>query len=357
MAEDTLESAQGLPSEEQLDKLFQLMSGYRVSQALYVVATLGIADHLKDGPRESDELAQATGTHPGALYRLLRFLAGAGLFQEVDPGRFALTPLGAGLRADVPGSLRPTTLMLLDEVHWPAWGQLLHSVRSGETAFALVHGTGFFDYLAQHPVPAATFQRAMTSNTAWSGTAITEAYDFSGIRRLVDVGGGHGLLLATILQAYPAMQGVLFDRPEVAAAAQATLEAAGVADRSEIVVGDFFRAVPPGGDAYILRQIIHDWDDAQAATILENCRRAMLRSGRLLVVERAIVPDHRQALPVLHLDMEMLVNLGGLQRTDAEYGTLFATAGFLLSSIVPLGDAAQFSVFEGVPVGAASPEG
>jgi O-methyltransferase/methyltransferase family protein len=352
MAEEIPHGPQRVPAAEHREELFRLLAGYRVSQALYVAATLGLADRLADGPVGSEELARATGTHPGALYRLLRFLAGAGLFLEVAPRRFALTPLGAGLRADAPDSIRPFALMLLDEVHWPAWGQLLHSVRTGETAFARVHGAGFFDYLARHPEAAGIFQRAMTSNTAQSGEAITWAYDFGGIGRLVDVGGGQGLLLATVLRAHPAMRGVLFDRPEVVAGAGATLEAAGVAERCEVVGGDFFRAVPPGGDAYLLRQVVHDWDDARAAVILAHCRGAMGRAGRLLVVERALASDHRRAMPELHLDLEMLVNLGGLQRTDAEYGALFAAAGFRLSAIVPLGDAAHFSVFEGLPADA-----
>ncbi len=342
------------PTHAEMAELFRLISGYRVSQALYVVATLGIPDLLTDGPRDSDELAQVTGMQAGTLYRVLRFLAGVGIFREEAPRRFALTPLGAGLRADMPGSIRSTALMLLDEVHWTAWGQLRHSVRTGETAFAQVHGVGNFDYFAQHPVTAAVFHQAMTSSTARSGGALAQAYDFAGIRRLVDVGGGHGLLLATMLQAHPTMRGVLFDRPEVVAGARPTLEEAGVANRCEIVGGDFFAAVPPDGDAYLLRQIIHDWDDARATVILANCRQAMGAYGRLLVVERGIAPDLRQALPVLHLDLEMLVNVGGLQRTDAEYAALFTAAGVRLSAIVPLGDAEQFSVFEGESMAPAS---
>ncbi len=326
------------------------MSGYRVSQAIYVAAKLGIADLLKEGPRGTDDLAQATGTHAATLYRVLRFLVGVGLFDEVAPHRFALAPLGSGLRTDLPGSIRPNVLMLLDQASWRPWGQLLYSVQTGGTAFEHVHGVGRFDYLTEHPDTAAVFNEAMSSNTARSGTAITDAYDFSAIKRLVDVGGGHGLLLATILGAYPTMRGVLFDRPQVIAGAQATLEAAGVSDRCELVSGDFFAEVPSGGDAYLLRQIIHDWDDARALTILRNCRQAMTERGRLLVVERAISPDYRLALPVLHIDLEMLVNVGGQERTDAEYYSLFGTARFELTSIVPLGDAAQFSVFEGVPV-------
>jgi hypothetical protein len=239
--------------------------------------------------------------------------------------------------------------MLLDPSFWDAWGQLLHSVQTGKTAFNEAHGMGFFAYLGQHSDIARIFDQAMTSNTARSGTAITRAYDFSATQRLVDVGGGQGLLLATVLQAYPTMHGVLFDRPGVVAGALAILEASGVAERCQVVGGDFFEAVPAGGDAYILRQILHDWDDVRATEILNNCHRAMQGPGKVLVIERTIAPEYRQALPALGLDLEMLVNLGGLQRTEAEYRALFAAAGFRLSAVVPLGERAQFSVFEGVP--------
>jgi hypothetical protein len=353
MVEDSGQISLEGPSRAHFQQLFQLLSGYRVSAALYVAATLGLADLLVDGPQDSDMLAQKTDTQPAALYRVLRLLAGVGLFEEVEPRRFALTPVGAGLRTDIPGSLRPTALMLLDEAHWLAWGQLLHSVRTGETAFAHVHEMGFFEYLAQHPATAARFHQAMTSNTARSGRAIMAAYDFSAIRRLVDVGGGHGLLLSTILWEYPLMEGILFDRPEVVAGARAVLEQAGVADRCAIIGGDFFAGVPAGGDAYVLRQIIHDWDDGAAVRILANCRRALGEHGRLLVIERGIAPQHPAALPVLHLDMEMLAVVGGLQRTDDEYRALFAASGFQLTSIVPLDDMEQFTVFEGMPIPAA----
>ncbi len=336
-------------SAEQHQQLYHLMGGYRVSQAMYVVAKLDIAGLLANGPRTRDELAEATGTHAGALYRVLRFLAGVGLFHEVTPHRFALTPLGAGLRANVPGSIRPNVLMLLDEDEWQPWGDLLFSVRTGKTAFEYVHGMGRFEYLRQHPDAAASFNQAMTSNTAQSGTAITQGYDFSGIHHLVDVGGGHGLLLATVLQAYPGMRGIVFDRSEVVAGASTVLRGAGVATRCEIIAGDFFESVPAGADAYILRQIIHDWDDDQAIHILKNCRRSLHGQGKLLVVERRVGHDYRQALPVLSVDLQMLVNLGGGERTDEEYGALFAAAGFQLTTIIPLNDAAQFTVFEGVP--------
>jgi hypothetical protein len=236
-----------VPAPEPIQELFPLVVGYRISQAIYVVAKLGIPDLLASGPQDSEALAQATGIYAGALYRVLRFLAGVGLFDETLPRTFGLTPLGARLRMDAPGSTRPSALMLLDPPLWQAWGSLLHTVQTGETAFEHVHGQSMFDYLDTHRDSASVFQQSMTSNTAWSGMAITRAYDFSGLGTLVDVGGGQGLLLATILQAYPAMRGVLFDRPEVVASAPAVLGAAGVADRCTIVGGDFFAGVPPGG--------------------------------------------------------------------------------------------------------------
>jgi len=338
-----------LPSPHQLQELHQLLGGHRVSQAIYVIARLGIADLLADGPQDGDALARATGTHAAALCRVLRLLAGVGLFEEVGPRRFGLTVLGSGLRTDVPGSRRPWALMLLDATEWQAWGALFHTVTTGETAFNHVHGVGKFEYLGQHPDAAATFQDAMTAGVAGAPTALTDSYNFSQFERVVDVGGGQGALLATVLKVCPTTRGVVFDRSEVVAGAAAVLAEAGVADRCEVVAGDFFAAVPPDGDAYILRQIIHDWGDPQAVQILQNCRSAIRAAGRLLVVERAIAADLRAALPVLQVDLQMLVSEGGRERTDAEYGALFAEAGFRLSAVVPLGDAAQFTVFEGVP--------
>jgi len=338
------------PTPADLAELRRLVSGFRVSRAIHAVATLGVADLLRDGPQESDALAAATGAHPEAFYRLLRFLAGVGLFHETDPRRFALTPLGAGLRSDLPGSVRPMARVSGVHSNWSAWGDLLHSVRSGETAFHHVHGLDFFDYLAAHPDDAALFNAAMTSSVARAGDALVAAYDFAGIGRLVDVGGGHGFLLATVLRAYPMMQGVLVDRPEVVAGAVATLTEAGVAERCEIVGGDFFTDELPTGDAHLLRQIVHDWDDARAIALLANCHRAMGSAGQLLLVERRIVPDHQEAVSELHLDLQMLVSAGGKQRTDEEYRTLFLAAGFAPGAVVPLGDAEHFCVYEGRPV-------
>ncbi|HEV2236097.1 MAG TPA: methyltransferase [Ktedonobacterales bacterium] len=348
MPQDAEGAAPAEPSPEVFHRVRSLVDGYRVSQALYGVVLLGIPDLLAHGPRASDDLAGATGAHAGALFRVLRFLAGVGLFDEVAPRTFGLTAAGALLRSDVPGSLNASVRMRMDPANWQAWGDMQHSLRTGEPAFDHVHGQGLFDYLSAHPNAARNFDASMTDNTARSGTAITAVYDFSGIARVVDVGGGQGRLLATVLHAHPAMRGVLFDRPPVIEAARASLAAAGVLERCELVGGDFFAAVP-SGDAYLLRQVLHDWDEARATAILASCGRAMAADGRVLVIERVVAPDYHQALPTLSMDMVMLVLLGGLQRTEDEYRALFTGAGLRLARVAPLGDEDQFSIFEGVP--------
>jgi hypothetical protein len=242
-----------------------------------------------------------------------------------------------------------TALMHLDSARWRSWDDLLYSVRTGEITFPRVHGVEIFDYLRDHADAEKVFQQAMTANTARSGAAIIQTYDFSGVGRVIDIGGGHGLFLATILQAYPALHGVLFDQPEVVSGASAALAAADVADRCEILGGDFFAEIPQGGDIYLLRQIIHDWDDERATLILANCLRAMPPSGKVLVVEGVIGADYQQSLPVLQLDLEMLVNYGGRQRTEDEYRALFTAAGLRLGKVIPLGDPGRFSVFEALP--------
>lgn len=335
------------PSPQDFGEIFKLMGGYRISQAIYVVSETGIPDLLAGGPKTCDELAAETTTHAPTLYRLLRFLAGAGLFNEIGPQKFELTGLGATLRSDVVGSVRMLARLWLMQSLWNPWGRLIHSVRTGETAFDLVHGMGVFKYLEQNPKEAAVFNAAMTAGSARSGTGVADRYDFLGLHRVVDVGGGHGFLLAEILNANPALHGVLFDLPDVVAGAGQILTNFGVKDRCEIVGGSFFDPLPSGGDVYVLKQIIHDWDDERALAILRNCRAAMTGREKLLVIERRIAPQHREAMGVLHIDLEMLVIAGGMERTDAEYRSLFEKAGFQLTNIMPLMDARGFSVFEG----------
>jgi len=317
--------------------LFRMVTGFYVSRAIHVVAKLGIADLLADGPRSYDELAEATRTHAPSLHRVLRLLASAGLFTEEENGRFALTPIGACLRSGVPGSMRAAAL-LFGGITQQAWGDLLHSVETGEPAFRRVFGMEPFAYMARHPDEAANFDAAMADFTKHIAVAVAIAYDFSPFCRVVDVGGGNGTLLAGILEANPTLAGVLFDLPEVAERARAPLRERGLADRCEIVGGDFFKAVPGGGDAYLLKHVIHDWNDDRAAEILRSCRRAMAAEAKLLIVEGVYPPridQSDESRGTASNDVNMLVCTGGRQRSEAEFRALYAAAGFRLTRIVP----------------------
>lgn len=326
--------------------LLRMLTGYWVSKALNVAAELGIADLLRDGPQTSDELADRCGVHPQALYRLLRALSSVGVFAEEEERRFGLTPAAELLRSDVPGSMRALARMYGSE-QYRAWGNLLESVRTGEPAFDRLFGTGYFEYLAHDPEANAVFNEAMTGWTAQLADAVAAAYDFDGRGVVVDVGGGHGLLLSTVLRAHPAMRGILFDLPHVAATAKPLLEQAGVAARCETVGGDFFDSVPAGGTYYLLAQILHDWDDERCRVILDNCRRAMLADGRLLIVEQVLPPANEPSLGKW-LDLHMLVLLTGRERSQAEYAALLESAGFELANVVATSSGA--SIVEGVPV-------
>jgi len=324
--------------------LIGLVNGYRVSLAIHVAATLGIADLLKNGPRNSDDLASATGTHPRSLYRLLRALASVGVFREDADGRFALTPLGDCLRYDAPDPVAPSTVLIGQPEHQQAWGHLLHSVRTGENAFRHVHGMSSWEYRARNPEAGTIFDRAMTSGSRGVADAVLSAYDFALFRCVVDVGGGQGALLSAILAKHRAVRGVLFDQPHVVAGAAQVLRAAGVADRCQVVGGDFFEAVPDGGDAYVLKYILHDWEDEQATAILRTCRRAVGQNGTLLVVEREISPPN-QGAEGKFADLHMLVGPGGRERTHEEWVTLFAAGGFRLVGTTPV--ETRWSVIEG----------
>ena len=326
--------------------LLQMMTGYWVSQALHVAAKLGIADLLADGPVDCEDLAAATDTHAPSLQRVLRALASVGVFTEVSPGSFALTPLAELLRTETPGSMRALAIMYAEE-QYRAWGELLHSVRTGEMAFDHQFGMGYFEYLAQHPEADRVFNEAMTGWTHQLVGAVVDTYDFSPFKTIVDVGGGYGSLLAAILRSNPGTRGILFDLPHVIARAEEQLVAAGVADRCTFVGGDFFAAVPTGGDAYVLSQILHDWDDKRCVAILGQCRRAMPDHGKLLVVE-LVLPEGDEPFLGKWLDLHMLVLLGSRERTAAEYDTLFRAAGFKLARVVPTPPGP--SVVEAVPV-------
>ena len=328
--------------------LLHLMTGYRAMQALYVAARLGIADLLKDGARGSEELARATGADARALHRLLRALASLGVFGEDADGRFTPSELGALLRSDVPGSLRAAAIFFGDERNWHAWGKLERSVMSGEPVRGPRGTQVFLEESARDPEGAALFNAAMTSLTSAFDAAVTAAYDFSRLGTLVDVGGGQGALISSILAANPALRGILFDIPPVIENARGRIAEAGLAGRCELVAGDFFASVPVGGDAYVLKWVIHDWDDERSVAILRNCHRAMARDGRLLLVERVVperIDQSADTQGIVLGDLNMLLWTGGRERTAAEYRALLASGGFTLARIVPT--ATQLSIIEG----------
>lgn len=329
--------------------LQQLTNGYWVTQIIYVAAKLGIADLLNDGPQDTRTLASATGTHPPSLFRLMRALAGLGLFKETEPGVFELTEMGRCLGTGSAGALRARAI-LNGEQWYTAWGGLLESVRTGATAFDHVTGASFFEYLAAHPEAAAVFNEAMANSTEATARAVASAYDFSAAGTVVDVGGGTGTFLAGVLTANPNARGILFDRPEVVAAARGVLDRAGLADRCETIGGDFFDAVPSGGDIYLLSWVIHDWDDEQSVAILSNCRRAMRPTDRLLVIEQLIPPGNEPSLSKLY-DIHMLVLSGGRERREDEYRELLEMADLRLARVIPT-DVPR-SIIEALPAGRA----
>lgn len=314
--------------------LLDLISGKWLSQAVSACAELGIADILKDGPHAADEIATIAGASPDAMFRLLRALASVGLLSS-EGRRFALTASGNYLRSDVPGSLRGWARFVGHPMTWRPWGDLAHSVRTGTPAFEHVFGVPIFDYLARDPDAAAILNDAMTSVSTADAAAVVQAYDFSPVHTLVDVGGGHGLMLATVLKAHPHMRGVLFELAHAIEGASALLEREGVAPRCEVVSGDFFRSVPEGGDAYLLKLVLHDWDDERALQILCNCQRVMRPNDTLLLVDFVLRAGDERDLGKF-ADLEMLVlNSGGRERTELEFRDLLGKAGFRLTQIVP----------------------
>lgn len=316
------------------------ITGYWISQLVFVAAHLGIADQLARGPRTAAALAKKVGADPAALYRVLRALASAGVFAETPAGAFRLTPLGATLRSDVPGSLHAFARMMIDGYNWEAWQELLDGVRTGLMPFTQVHGQAIFEYLRDHPEDDRIFSASMASISGPENAAIARAFDFRRFRTLVDVGGAHGHLLATILGRHRRLRGVLYDQPQVVAGAAASgfIKAKAVAGRIEVEGGNFFNAVPQGADAYILKYIIHDWTDDQCARILGHCRRAMAPGGRVLVVEHVIRPGNAPDWGKL-LDINMLVLTGGRERTKQEFAALFARAGLRLRRVHATGAA------------------
>jgi hypothetical protein len=328
--------------------VLRMIWGMHVSRAIYAVTELGIPDHLAGGPVTCAELAAGTGAHEASLYRVLRLLAALDVFSEAPPGSFGLTILGDRLRSGAPASMRSWALMHGTFGGCQPFGQILHTVRTGQPGFDAAHGMPLFEFLAQHPADAAVFDAAMLERTAAFAPSVAAGYDFSDVRTVVDVGGGRGNLLAAILHRHGHLQGTLFELPAVAAGAKAVLDAAGVTDRCQVVAGDFFDAVPAGADCYVLANVLHDWDDARAARILASCREAMTRQGRVLIVERLIPGDPAEAVPVLLSDINMLVlSPGGRERTNTEYRRLLQAAGLRPGIIRPV--TVPYGIIEGLP--------
>ncbi|XXF77610.1 methyltransferase [Myxococcaceae bacterium GXIMD 01537] len=314
--------------------VLQMVFGKMASRAITLAAELSLADLMKDGPVHVDELARARDVNADALNRVLRVLAASGVFTEVSSRTFGLNPAAQLLRSDVPGSLRGLVLWLGDDTSWRAFQDLRKSVKTGLPAYDEVHGHALFDYLARTPSVGAIFNQAMTSLTGQFMPAVLAAYDFSGLKRVVDVGGGQGALLAALVERYPELRCTLMDLPEVVAQAGAVLDKSPHRNRLDTAPGSFFDTVPAGADAYVLKHILHDWDDAHSLSILRNIRKAMPASGRLLVVETLITPGPESLLSKFS-DLEMLVvTPSGRERTAEEFSALFQQAGLRLERVV-----------------------
>jgi O-methyltransferase domain len=327
--------------------MYRLIVGRWVSHLIYVASKLELADRLKDGPRTVEELATAAEVQAPALYRVLRALASVGVFAETKGKRFKLTPLAVTLQKSVPSSMHAAALTVSEQYQEDAWAQLLHGLKTGEIPFLKAHGVSVFEYLEKHPKDLKIFGETMTNISSTENPAIAAAYKFSGFRTLVDVGGGHGSLLTTILKANPKLKGVLFDQPSVITRAKQDrhVTAKRIAERCTLESGDFFEAVPKGGDAYIMKRTLHDWDDERCAKILANCCAAMNEKGRVLVADSVIPPGNGPDRGKLN-DMQMLVVPGGRERTKQEFAAVFRNAGLKLTRVVPT--KCPLSIVEGV---------
>ena len=320
------------PTPEAIQQAFQLMTGHIVASAVNISARLGLSDRLAAGPRSADDLARELGVSPDALYRLLRALASVGMFEEQTSRVFALAPVGAAL---CEGPMRWMALWIAGEFNFRVYANAMHSVKTGESAVPMTTGgDGPFEYFAKNPDLSKIFNDAMTGFSSVVVPAVLDVYDFSGINTLVDVAGGHGGLLTAILKKYPAMKGIVMDLDHVVAGAGPAIDAQGLSGRCTAATGDFFTAVPGGGDAYIMKHIIHDWYDDKASLILGNIRKVLPKDGRVILVESVIPASNEPGLGKI-IDLEMLVMPGGKERTEQEFRELFEASGFTLTRVVP----------------------
>ena len=341
----TPEWPESFPDPSLVPRLQQLVWGKASTQCLFVAAKLGIADLLVDGPRSVDDLAAETKTSAEALYRVLRLLASHEVFVELEPRQFALTPMADLLRADAPCSFRDYAIVHGSEWYNRAWAHLLYSVEKNEPAFDLACGLSLFEFMAQHPDAATDFNNSMTALSRFEAAGVCAAYDFSGCNTVVDVGGGHGRLLMDVLAANPKLNGILYDQPSVVEAVRPAIESGELGPRCQVVGGDFFAGAPTGGDVYLLKHIIHDWDDERSGVILRNCREAMANGGRILVIEGVMPPGNEPSNSKLWDVVMLALTSGGRERTEEEYAKLYAQAGLTLTRVVPTN--AVVSVVEG----------
>jgi SAM-dependent methyltransferase len=327
--------------------VLDLATGGWVAQSIYVAAKLGIPDELADAPLHAAEVARRVDANPDATFRVMRALASKGVLRQRRDGRFALTSIGKALCTGTPGSMRDMVLWVGHPKRWEDWGHLLHTVKTGQPALEMLRGMAAFEYLETDPELAELFNNAMTSNSEFTIYSTLAAYDFGGYRTIVDVGGGHGRLLSMILAKVPQARGVLFDLPSVVDGAEPELKRVGVADRCAVVRGSFFESVPEGGDAYVLKSIIHDWSDDDAERILRNVRSAIAPGGKLLLLE-SVLPERPSAHISVMIDLEMMVALHGKERTRAEWTLLLRRAGFRLDRVIKT--AGPVDVIEATPV-------
>ena len=326
--------------------VMEILTGAWTAQAVYVAVKLGIPDQLADGPLSADEVARRVSADPGAVYRLMRALASQGVLRHRSDDTFKLTGIGKALRTGTPGSVRDMALFLGHPLRWEDWGNLLYSVQTGKPSVEKLRGMPFFEYVETDADLAEAFNNAMTAGSEFAIYSVLAAYDFTGFHTIVDVGGGHGRLLAMILAKAPDARGVLYDLPNVVDGAGPELKKTGVADRCEVVGGSFFDSVPEGGDAYLMKAIIHDWDDDDALRILRNMRAAIAPGGKLLLLE-SVLPERASADIGMLIDLEMLIVVGGKERTRAEWTDLLGRAGFRLDRVVHT--ATPVSIVEATP--------
>ncbi|HJS51994.1 MAG TPA: methyltransferase [Pyrinomonadaceae bacterium] len=316
------------------EQMLQMMSGLWVSRGIWVAAKLGISDHLADGPKTADELAKLTDTHSDSLYRILRMLAMVGIYKEDGERKFSLTPLSETLLSDAVGTLRGAAIAEMGEVHYAAWGNIMHSVRTGEIAFDNHFGMDIWQYFQKDPEKAENFNRYMAASSELLNQAISTQYDFSSYKKLIDVGGGIGGMISAILDKNPGLNGAIYDAPSVVEQAKGFLASRGLSDRCETIAGDFFQSVPAGGDIYSMRWILHDWEDSKSITILENIKNVLPASGKLVLAE-AVVPEVGEPHFSKFFDLIMLTMTGGRERTEKEWGTLLKRAGYRIERIIP----------------------